>query len=377
MKIAGVCIIAFFLYYLQQAVYRKWWNRGLQVSLQFAQSELVEGEESRLLEVIENRKRLPLPMLKVKFQTSRNLEFADIKGSKVTDLFYRNDVFEIGGGEKITRTLHFTAKKRGYYKINGIDLVGTDLFYGKQMVESRSTSQYVYVFPKPYTEKEFLLALRRLSGEVLTKRHLIEDPFVYRGIREYQPYDDMRVVNWKATARMQELMVNEKAHTALKAIRIFLNTEDNGILKKDNAVEAAISMAAGFAEHFLKQGMAVEFCCNGADCMEDDCTQIPASAGMPHMNRINKALARIDVQKEAYDFADTFGEILLTKSKGTMTILISVNAYEGFQKLLTAYKGQDSEFVWFYPTEEKQEPALPADLQPHVRVIHTERMVAE
>lgn len=377
MKIIGICIVAFFLYYLQQAVYRRWWNKGLQVSLEFAQKELFEGEESKLYEVIENRKRLSLPMLKVKFQTSRNLEFSDIKGSKVTDFFYRNDVFEIGGGEKITRTLKFVGKKRGYYKINGIDLVGSDLFFSREMVESRTTGKYVYVYPKPFQSREFLVALRRLNGEVLTKRHLVEDPFEYRGIREYQPYDDMRMVNWKATARTEELMVNERNYTALKAVRIFLNTEDKGILKKEDEVEASIRIAASLAEHFLKQGMEVECCGNGKDIISGEIMRIPVSAGMTQMGRIYKALARMDAGAATQDFAECFGEKILTEGKGTMTIFVSPNGYEDFVKLLTQYKGQGGDFVWFYAADEKTEPDLPGSLQDEIRVIHTERLVAE
>ncbi len=377
MKIIGICILAFFLYYLQQVVYRKWWNRGLHVFLQFTSKELFEGEESRLLEVIENRKRLPLPMLKVKFQTSRNLEFADVKGSKVTDFFYRNDVFEIGGGEKITRTLTFVGKKRGYYKINGIDLVGTDLFFSKEMVESRSANQYVYVYPRPYSSREFLIALRQLNGEVITKRHLIEDPFEYRGIREYQPFDDMRMVNWKATARTEELMVNERNYTALKAVRIFLNIEDKGILKKEDEVEASIRITAALAEHFLKQGMTVECCGNGVDIMSGEQMRIAGSAGMTQMMRINKALARLNIHKETQPFSAMFGEKVLTEGKGTMTIFVSANGYEDFTELLETYKGIGGELVWFYTVDEREEPDLPKSLQHEVRVIHTERMVTE
>ena len=40
----------------------------------------------------------------------------------------------------------------------------------------------------------------------------MEDPFEYRGIREYQPYDDMRSVNWKATAKTGDLKVNQNTN---------------------------------------------------------------------------------------------------------------------------------------------------------------------
>lgn len=371
MKIIGIGILAFLLYWLQQVLYRKWWNKSLYVTLRFEESSMFEGEEGSLYEVIENRKRLPLPMLKVKFQTSRNLEFADIKGSRVTDFFYRNDVFEIGGGEKITRTLRFTGKKRGYYKINGIDLVGADLFLSCELLESRESGQYVYVYPKPYRGREFMLSLKQLNGEVLTKRHLLTDPFEYKGIREYQPYDDIRMVNWKATARMEELMVNEKNYTALKAVRIFLNIEDTGILKKEEAVEAAIRIAAGAAEYFLKQGMSVECCGNGRDVLDGGCMRLPAGAGMAQMTEIYKKTARIDTGEDALSFADCFGETLLRDGAGSMTVFVAPNAYEDFVKLVTEYDARGGEFIWFYPVmeKEKEKVALPGNLERNIRVI--------
>ena len=113
-KLIGVGLIAFLLFLLQQQIYKKIWNRSLKVQVRFASTEMFQGETGEMLEVVENRKRLPLPVLKVKFQTDRNLVFKDKEGSKVTDLFYWNDLFQVGGGEKITRTLTFTARKRGY-----------------------------------------------------------------------------------------------------------------------------------------------------------------------------------------------------------------------------------------------------------------------
>ena len=148
MKIFGIGIIAFFLVVIQMLIYKRYWAKNLYVSVRFRQDAIYEGEEGEIVEVIENRKRLPLPMLKIKFQTSRNLGFLDDKGSKTTDQYYRNDIFQVGIGEKITRTLHFYGKKRGYYRINNIDLLGSDLFFLMEDSRSQSTNQYLYVYPK-------------------------------------------------------------------------------------------------------------------------------------------------------------------------------------------------------------------------------------
>ena len=209
-RVIGIGLIAIILFILQRQIYRRIWNRSLYVKVFFTKSEMYEGEKGEIHEVIENRKHLPLPILKVKFSTSRHLSLGNMEGSRVTDLLYWNDIFHVGGGERLTRRLEFKALKRGYYKITGVDLVSADLFLTTEMVETRTDPTCLYVYPKPFMSNEFWQSLQQLNGEVLTKRHLMEDPFEYRGIREYQPYDDMRSVNWKATAKTGELKVNQK-----------------------------------------------------------------------------------------------------------------------------------------------------------------------
>ena len=135
MKIIGIGLIILSLYFLQVYLYKKVWKNKLQVHITFAQKYIVEGEEGEIQEIITNGKLLPIPVLKVKFQTSKSLHFQDALGSKTTDQFYRNEIFQIGSKEKITRKLTFRAEKRGYYQIREIDLIGTDLFLSIEMIE--------------------------------------------------------------------------------------------------------------------------------------------------------------------------------------------------------------------------------------------------
>ncbi|MDR2043044.1 MAG: DUF58 domain-containing protein [Clostridium sp.] len=397
-KIFGLGLAAFFLFLVQKWVYRRLWNRNLSVTLEFAASALFEGEKGELLEIIENRKRLPLPVLKVKFQTDRNLSFADTKGAKVTDQFYRNDVFQIGGGEKITRILSFTATRRGYYKINGIDLVAADLFLTTEMLESRGTDQYLYVYPRPYGGREFFLSLQQLNAEVLTRRYFPEDPFEYRGIREYQPYDDIRNVNWKATAKTEEWKVNLKNCTSLQTVRIFFNIEDRGILKKAQSVEASFRVVCGLAEFFLSEGIQVSCYGNGTDILNGEPVELAPSAGTGQMECIYKALARVDTERPAVSFAAYFGRRLmegrqerngfqaamtakqpwqehgrsahiLSAGYEPMTFFVAPNGYEEFADLLRKYREAGGEFRWFCPVCGAQEPDLPPDLAQFVHMV--------
>ena len=70
MKIIGIGIVAYLLYTLQRLIYERLWDKDLKVSVSFKENGIAEGDTSEILEIIENRKKLPLTMLKVKFQTS-------------------------------------------------------------------------------------------------------------------------------------------------------------------------------------------------------------------------------------------------------------------------------------------------------------------
>lgn len=371
MRLITIGIVAALLFWLQARIYRKGWFSGLSVKVSFEQEALEEGMEGNVVEVIENRKRLPLPVLKVKFVTSRKLTFSDTKGSKTTDLYYRNDVFRVGALEKITRRVPFVASKRGYMNIQEIDLVGGDLFLTSQYVKTMGTDAYLYVYPKPFASLELSKALKEVNGEVQTMRHVMEDPFTYRGIRPYQPTDEMRSINWKATAKTRELMVNQKGYTYLRCVRIFLNTEDTGILKKEEAVEASMQIVMRIADFFLSQGMSISVYGNGRDILTGKELRLPEGAGEGMRGAVQRSLARIDTETEVTDFNEAFENDVIQNAGGTYTIFVSPNVYEGFGKLLMTCKEQKMPFALFFPTDTLQGNYVPEELLDVTRIIYT------
>lgn len=75
MLIIWIGLGAVLLFAAQAWIYSHYWEKGLSAELLFSRESAVEGEECLLLERVENRKLLPLPMLKVKFQVSRTCGF--------------------------------------------------------------------------------------------------------------------------------------------------------------------------------------------------------------------------------------------------------------------------------------------------------------
>ena len=369
-KLLGIGLLFFILFGAQKLIYEKLWKKHLNVSIRFSVGHIFEGEQGELLEVIENRKRLPLAMLKVKFKTDRHLIFEDEKGSRITDQFYRNDVFRIGGGERVTRTLKFTGGRRGYYTIDNAGLVASDLLLMSQVVADVPQRTEIYVYPRPYMSDELQRTLTNLNGEVLSKRHLLEDPFEYRGIREYQPYDDMRSINWKATAKTGDIKVNQKNYTSLKSVRIFFNIQDDNILNKEDCVEMSLRIVAGLCSFFLRQGIQVSCCGNGIDILTGEHVSIPARAGEGQLDSVYRAIARLDTKKTAKNFARIFEEQIFSGGVDTLTYFVAPNTYDDFVELLERFRAAGRDFVWIYPVQGSHDPELPSALESRIRLIH-------
>ena len=368
-KLLGIGLIAYLLFIAQRRLYEKLWQKHLGISLSFGTNHIFEGEQGELREIIENRKRLPLSMLKVKFKTDRHLIFGNEKGSRTTDQYYRNDVFRISGGERVTRTLRFTGGKRGYYTIDEISLVASDLFFLGQMVADQPVRAELYVYPKPYDSRRLRQSFVQLNGEMLTRRQLLEDPFEYRGIREYQPYDDMRSINWKATAKTGDFKVNQMGYTSLKSVRIFFNIQDDNILKKEEAVEMSLRIVVSLCLHFLQQGMQISCYGNGVDILTHQPLSVDGKASEGQMDFIYRALARIDTAQPTAGFVETFEEKLFQESKGAYTCFVAPNRYDDLVALLDRYEETGNPFTWFYPVLGNKEPELPPELQKRIEVI--------
>ncbi len=367
-KIIIIAFLALFLFKQLRKYYLNNWSKDLDVEIRFLQQELVEGETGKLKEVISNRKRMSLPMIKVAFQTARELVFEKKSGSKTTDQFYHNDVFGLNGGERVTRMFSFVPSRFGYYHINGLELVAYDIFFTVKELEERPVDQTLYVYPKPFHTEKFSFYLRQLNGDILTNTKAMEDPFEFRGIREYQPYDDMRSINWKATAKTGDLKVTQKNPTSSKEMRIILNMEDVGIRRKEDQLCDCVRVAAGLAQHFTKQGMKTALYTNALDLFTNQPARVEANIGTGHMRELCRQLARLQLNKEVVSVTDCFADLMRDTTEN-MTCFVSCNAYREFSDMLLQYKDAGNEFVWFYLVKHGDLVNIDEKLRANVRIL--------
>ncbi len=260
-------ISLFFLSFLLLAFawnlyYTKHWSRNLLVTLRFLQDFIYAGEQAEMTEQIENRKKLVLPVLEVAFHVDKRLAFHNCENTSVSDYTYKRDIFALLGYQRITRKLTVGCTKRGCYRIDKSYLTTFSMLHRRRFSIDAPADTQLYVYAARTNVSDILVTCERLMGSVQCAKRLFEDPFAYASIREYTVTDPMKTINWKASARTGELMVNTFESTHMEKVLLFLDVEDSGILKYEYLTEDAISVTATLAQKMIARGMEVGLCTN-------------------------------------------------------------------------------------------------------------------
>ena len=296
MIIVFMGLVVFGLIVLQNYVYNKLWDRGLSLDLRFSSKEAFEGDALSLHEELTNNKFLPLPWVFVKFSVSQNLEFEGREYRNITDAHYQSDLFSIMMFQSIKRKMPFVCAKRGFYRVRNITMACSNLLYSRRFNKHVDSVTELTVFPKLLDESDDInLIYKNLDATMLSNSLINPDPFEFRGLREYQPTDPMRDINFKASAVAQQLMVNIHAPTSSKRLEIVLNLEYNRPYPELELYEQAIRLAATMTERYINQGVKLGFYTNGKDILTTENVAVAAGEGASHMYKVFQALARVSL----------------------------------------------------------------------------------
>ncbi len=340
---------ALLLYILQGIIYEKYWDKNLDVSVSFKNNNCVEGEHNTLVEVITNNKRLPLPVLHVKINTPRTFLFKNESNTSVTDFYYRDDMFSIMGHQVITRTLDFECSKRGCYYMKDTSLVSNDLFLQKTFNKSIQNSGILHVYPAKVDISRFSIPFNTITGNFATQKTLVEDPFEFRGIRQYQSYDSIHSINWKSSARTGTLQVNTFFMTSSQDVTILLNLDTHIYTKNNKLIESAIRIASSLAENFIRCNIPVCMETNGIDIFTNGRIFQPSGQGYAHMSAIDNALSRIDTDKENIDFMNVMENIFKSANENSYYIIISNNRHEDLTDYYLSLKSRGLSCYFIVP----------------------------
>lgn len=326
------------LYFLIEQVYKKWWDAKLAVNAFLPSEDLHEGESANVTEVIVNDKFLPLPIIETFFQLEKGLRYTSSANASVSDKLYRRDVFAVGMKRKISRTFEITCEKRGYYTLEAIDMMSSDLFLQQKFLGKRQVFSALHVYPRRVHAEQIALPYQRLMGELLVHKRLQSDPFSFGGMRDYTNTDPMNTINWSASAKAQNLMVNLYDSSIDQKVVLLLDTADQKGSFSEPLNEESIRIAAALAERLLHQGVEVSLLGNACDCISGERLQLQQLKGRG-ITLLKEHLARLKLGDEA-----PITTLIAEAERDTFVVLISKN-----QDLQQGLKAQLQDFLWVLP----------------------------
>ena len=289
---------------IQMLLFKRAGHKGIFVQREFTRTRLFEGEETQMVETIENRRILPVPWLRIETRMPGELLFGKQENLEIGAQRYHRSVFFMGPWQRVRRIHKVRAMHRGYYLFNSYAMTVGDLLGASQSTIERKMNCSLVVYPQLLPRNEVQMPASRWQGESIVKRFINPDLFLYNGIRDYHPGDAIRDVHWRAYARTGELKVKQHDFTAASKLIVLLNVvprenQWDGADDADRAVvEQGIRLAASMMCYALEDGLEVGFGTNGyAKPYEESTVYLQPASGGQQSELLLEVCARLVIKR--------------------------------------------------------------------------------
>lgn len=238
--------------------------RDLVVSARFP-DHIFAGEPAPVIVTLRNTKRL-LPSFSVLVEARGPLgevkerragkRHARARFNKRTLAYFMYVPHQASAEQRVEQLF----ERRGHVLITGFEL-STRFPFGffRRRRRLRARDVDIIVFPKPEPIGDELHLLPMNAGRHASVRRGAGHDLL--ALRDYLPQDDIRHIDWKATARGQRLTVREFTAEDERRVTIVLDTRAIDIHAKDEAerekfakrFESGVTRAASLVAHFIEE----------------------------------------------------------------------------------------------------------------------------
>lgn len=252
---------------------------------------------------------------------------------------------------------HTLLDKRGVYQLGPTRVIAGDpfgLFYRETTFQG---NERLLVLPYYEPISFFPYPMGYLpGGKALNRKSLEVTPYA-AGVREYQPGDPLRRIDWKSSARKERLMVKEFDQDPQSNICIFIDASESSnpekreevhlkkkpsniierkkyALPKD-AFEYVISYSAALAEYYVRQEKAVGMISEGQGLYK-----LAPDLGERQLDKIFEALAIIK-NKGQLTFQELIESQINSIQRGSTIVFVSASTDTSLIDVLQAIKARN------------------------------------
>jgi uncharacterized protein (DUF58 family) len=248
---------------------------------------------------VTNRKPLPLPWIEMQDsfpEAMRSDDPLSTYGSSNTGRLGVSWTTSAAAYDKIFRDYVLKAPERGVYELGPASVRTGDPFglFPQQRMGVQNTR--ILVYPRIVDVGEQALPARRPFGERTGGLRIFEDPARVSGLRDYEPGDLLRRVDWNATARLGRIQSRIYDPTSSHHLLVCLNTATltphwAGFVPE--LFEGGITIAASLAKQAHEQRFAVGLLATSSVADAHRAIRVPPSRTEGQLIRMLEALAII------------------------------------------------------------------------------------
>lgn len=256
------------------------------------------GEEIEVAFSVTNRKALPLPWIEVRDSAPEVMPATDAhttpSGTPGAVNITRSTA--LAWYERASWKHRFFCRQRGYYHFGPAHLRSGDIFGIFPSVREVQDADYLTILPRLVSLPALGLPSERPFGEARSGSRIFEDPSRLAGVRDYRQGDPLKRIDWKATARRQQLQsrVYEPSSSMYLLVALHVNTLEFVWEGYDPVLlERAITVAGSVAEWALDQRYSAGIIANSSYPGADRPLSIPPGRDPDQLTRILEALAMV------------------------------------------------------------------------------------
>ncbi len=179
-----------------------------------------------------------------------------------------------------------------------------------------------------------LYTRRLLSGSLIgdTRSAIRGSGFEFDQIREYQPGDDVRFIDWRASARMNKILIKEYIEERSRTIMLAVDVSASSFFGSSNQLRhdvlAQITSVLALVTEYSKDQVGLLLFSDEVECF------IPPSRGRHHIHTIMEKVFVFKPKHKRTNIKSALERLAKLKRKDTIAFVISDFIDEGFTKEL-------------------------------------------
>jgi uncharacterized protein (DUF58 family) len=300
--VSSGAVIALAVFLMAAGILAWYWSRHVLDKVRYEriipENRAFQGEHLSVTLRLINNKFLPVPWIEVRDAVPEAALIDEPRTAATGAPGYVHAIrsTHLTWYERINWPLELQTPPRGHYRLGPARLTTGDLFGFNPVTREETSHDTFIVYPRVYSLPELGLPAERPFGEMKGRQRIFEDPGRIAGVRDYQPGDSMRRIDWKASARRQALQskVYEPSATMHLLIAVNVNTMSaswQGF--QPELLERLLAATASIATHGFDTGYAIGMVANGSYPDSDRPMRVPVGRRSDQLARVLEALAVI------------------------------------------------------------------------------------